>query len=374
MTLEADIFYMDLALDLALKGLGTTSPNPLVGCVVAREGRVVGRGFHERPGGPHAEVAALDEAGDSAHGSTLYVNLEPCSHFGRTPPCAGAIVKAGVKRVVAAMEDPNPLVAGRGFALLKDAGVEVSTGLGSGRARLINEPFTLSVIKRRSFVRLKLAATLDGHIATATGDSRWVTSRESREEVHRLRKRCGVVAVGVQTALSDDPMLDARLPGEPPSPTLRVILDGNLRIAKTLKMLSPVEAPYTLVFCGERADAVRAEELAALGATVQRVGSLDDGMLDLKEVLEKLYSIGKMEVLVEGGSQTARSFLDQRLVDRCYFFYSPGLLGGSDAVPMVGGKSPARISDAVRLKGVEVGRFGEDISVTGVPVWPGEED
>jgi diaminohydroxyphosphoribosylaminopyrimidine deaminase/5-amino-6-(5-phosphoribosylamino)uracil reductase len=365
-TAEADRFYMGLALELARRGVGRTSPNPAVGCVVAREGRVVGRGFHPAAGEPHAEVFALEEAGPQAQGADLYVTLEPCAHHGRTPPCADRVLAAGVRRVVAAMEDPNPRVAGEGFRRLREAGVEVAVGVREAEARRLNEGFCLSIRARRAFVHLKLAATLDGKIATRTGHSRWITSPESRERGHRLRDACGAVLVGVGTAVADDPRLTVRLPGKPERRILRVVLDPRLRCPPHLALLAPGEAAHTVLACAEGADPTRARELEARGARVLPLPRRG-GPVDLEALLAALYEGGTMEVLVEGGSETARSFLDAGLVDRAHLFLAPRLLGGRDAVPMVGGASPERMDDAWGLKDLEVERVGPDLYLTGVP-------
>jgi len=363
-TEAADRFYMEVALALAREGLGRTSPNPAVGCVVVRDGRIVGRGFHPRAGEPHAEVFALEQAGPAARGAHLYVTLEPCSHHGRTPPCADRIVAAGVRRVVAAMADPNPAVAGRGLARLRRAGLEVRVGVAEAEARRLNEAFCLSVVQRRAFVHLKLAATLDGKTATASGDSRWITSAQSRERVHRLRDRCGVVLVGVGTAEADNPRLSVRLPGRPERRCLRVVLDPRARIPMGLSMLEPAEAPFTLVVCGPRAEPSRQRALEARGARVLEVWE-EAGGLDLGGLLTRLYDMGHMEVLVEGGAETARRFLDAGLVDRLHLFYAPKLLGGRDAVPMVGGPSPDHIAQAREVAELEIERIGPDLYVTG---------
>lgn len=373
MTLEADRFYMDLALKLAARAMGRTSPNPMVGCVVVKGGRIVGRGFHEKAGLPHAEINALAEAGEEARGADLYVTLEPCSHHGRTPPCAEAVIKAGVKRVVAAMADPNPEVSGRGLKLISDAGIETVTGVKGEEAALLNEAFRLSIVEKRPFVHLKLAATLDGKTATATGHSRWVTGKESREEVHRLRDRAGAILVGVGTALADDPLLTVRLPGKPERAIKRFILDGRLRIGEWLKMLSPEMARETAIFTALGSDPLKAERLRALGAEVHEIPTGEGVVLPLGKVLEKIYALGHMELLVEGGEGTARTFVDAGLVDRFHFFYSTRILGGSDAVGMVGGISPERMDMALRLKDVQTGRFGTDIYVTGLPSKPADK-
>jgi diaminohydroxyphosphoribosylaminopyrimidine deaminase/5-amino-6-(5-phosphoribosylamino)uracil reductase len=365
---ETHRFFMGLALDLAAEAAGRTSPNPLVGCVVAREGEILGRGFHAFAGADHAEVVALREAGETARGADLYVTLEPCSHHGRTPPCTEAIIRAGISRVVAAMEDPNPTVAGSGFAALTAAGIEVLAGVERERAARLNEAFALSIVQKRSFVHLKLAATLDGRIATASGDSFWISSEVSREATHRLRDRCGAVVVGVETALTDNPRLTVRVPGREERRILRVVLDRSLRINPGLWMLEPREAVHTLVVCGDMARKGPIRQLERLGARVLPVPVDGEGRLDLPTVLTRLYEMGIMEILVEGGAHTARTFLDAGCVDRCHIYYSPRILGGLDSISMIGGKSPKRIDEAVVLDQIEVSRSGPDIYVTGVPV------
>ncbi|GAB4267116.1 MAG: bifunctional diaminohydroxyphosphoribosylaminopyrimidine deaminase/5-amino-6-(5-phosphoribosylamino)uracil reductase RibD [Deferrisomatales bacterium] len=362
MNREADRFYMGIALDLARKGLGRTSPNPAVGCVVARDGRIVGRGYHPQAGQPHAEVFALEEAGEQARGAELFVTLEPCAHQGRTGPCAERVVDSGVRRVVVATRDPNPQVAGRGLEILRRAGLEVEVGVREAEARRLNEAFFLSIRERRPFVHLKLAATLDGKTATGAGDSRWISSPESRRRVHALRDRCGAVIVGVGTAVADDPRLTVRLEGRPERRIPRFVLDPSLRAPPTLWMLSGEEAAFTTRVCARGA-------LSGRDPGPGPVLPVDapEGRLDLAALLAHLYARGIMEVLVEGGSETARRFLDAGLVDRIHLFLSPRLLGGRDARPVLGGRSPERIDEARAVDELEVERVGPDLYLTGVP-------
>ena len=367
MTTAADAFFMAVTLDLARQGLGRTSPNPAVGCVVARDGRIVGRGFHPQAGQPHAELYALREAGQQARDADVYVSLEPCSHHGRTPPCVDALLAAGPRRVVVATEDPNPQVAGRGIRALREAGIRVDVGVRGGEARRLNEAFALSVTTRRSFVHLKLAATLDGKTATRSGDSRWITSAESRQWVHRLRDRCGAVLVGVGTVAADDPQLTVRLPGRPERPITRIVLDPRLRTPSAAALLRPDAAEHTVLVCAARVPKPRQAAYRSRGCEVWPVPLVGRG-LDLEQVLGELYRRGRMEVLVEGGAETARSFLVAGLIDRVHLFYAPLLLGGRDAVGMLGGDSPGRIAEALALEQVETERVGPDLYVTGRPV------
>lgn len=366
-TATADRFYMGLALELAARAVGRTSPNPLVGAVVAKDGRIIGRGFHVRAGEPHAEVLALEEAGAAARGADLYVTLEPCSHHGRTPPCAERVVASGVRRTVVAMEDPNPLVGGRGVAALRAAGVEVVAGVRETEARRLNEAFCLSIRERRAFAHLKLAATLDGRIATRSGDSRWVSSVESRERVHELRDRCQAVVVGVGTVVADDPRLTVRRPGRPERRILRVVVDPRLRVPHDRLLLQADEASHTLVACGPGVPVRAEEQLRRTGAGLLRLPETPSGGLDLGALLKELYGRGMMEALVEGGAATARAFLDQGLVDRVHWFVSPRILGGVDALGAVGGLSPERMNEAWELLDLEVERVGPDLYLTGRP-------
>lgn len=364
---DADKFYMSEALLLAARSKGRTSPNPMVGCVIAREGRIVGRGFHVVAGQPHAEVLALEDAGEGAKGGDLYVTLEPCAHHGRTPPCAELVARSGVRRVVAAMIDPNPLVAGKGIDLLRSADIQVDVGIMENEARRLNEAFCLSIREKRPFVHLKLAATLDGKTAAANGDSKWITSEESRQKVHGLRDACGAILVGAGTVAADNPALTVRLRGKAERRILRVILDPNLRSPLEATILqSPEEAIFSLLVCSEEISDHAAAKYKKTGAEILKLPVGPNG-LELMALLKYLYGRGINEILVEGGGETARKFLDADLVDRFHLFQAPKILGGSDAKPLVGGKSPQRMADALELKDLEVEFLRPDIYVAGVP-------
>ncbi|MBI5446979.1 MAG: bifunctional diaminohydroxyphosphoribosylaminopyrimidine deaminase/5-amino-6-(5-phosphoribosylamino)uracil reductase RibD [Deltaproteobacteria bacterium] len=356
---------MGVALELARRGIGRTSPNPAVGAVVVREGRIVGRGFHPKPGEPHAEIFALEEAGPLARGAELYVTLEPCSHYGRTPPCIERVVGSGLRRVVVAMEDPNPRVAGAGLRALSAAGIPTTVGVREAEAKALNEAFCLSIRTGRAFLHLKLAATLDGKIATRTGDSRWISSEESRLRVHALRARCGAILVGVGTAVADDPRLTVRIPGEPEKRILRVVLDPSLRAPLALGIFSPSEAPFTAVACLATAEPARLLRVRELGVEVFTLPATPSGAMDLPSLLSALYARGIMEVIAEGGGETARALLEQGVVDRFHAFYAPRLLGGRDSVSMVGGVGPEAIDDSFRVRDLQVERVGSDVYVTG---------
>lgn len=353
---------MQRALALAaLRGEGA-HPNPRVGAVVVKNGRVVGEGAHERFGGPHAEVNALRAAGSAARGSTVYVTLEPCSHYGKTPPCANALVEAGVREVVAASGDPNPLVAGRGFALLRKAGIRVRTGVLRAEAEALNEAHFASHHLGRPLVTLKAGITLDGRIASASGLSRWITGEAAREEAHRLRASSDAVLVGIGTALSDDPGLDVRLQGwkrEDGFP-YRVVLDAGLRLPKGAKILRGPQK--TLVFTSAQASLSRERSLVRAGARVERVASRG-GRLLLPAVLQSLLQTGVRRVLVEGGARIHGAFLRARLADRAALFVAPKLLGSG--LSWFEGPSWGDPNGCPRLTDVEWKRLGDDALVTG---------
>jgi len=339
---------MRLALDLARRGFGETNPNPMVGCVIARGGRIVARGWHGKAGGPHAEAAALAAAGQKARGATVYVNLEPCSHLKkRTPPCAPALVRAGVKRVVVGMRDPNPSVDGRGMALLRRAGIEVVSGVLEDDARALNVRFAVAQTWRRPFVLLKAAITLDGRIATWTGDSRWITSEKQRREARRLRRAHDGVAVGIGTVLSDDPLL---LPSpRTKRPFFRIVLDSRLRLPLSSRLVrSARRAPVVVVTL--RGQAARRRRLEERGVTVLETVA-KGGRVALKGALMSLWHHGLRSLMVEGGGEVLGSFLASRLFDEVALFRAPLLLGGSRSLPAFGGPSPRRLGNALRLEG-----------------------
>jgi diaminohydroxyphosphoribosylaminopyrimidine deaminase/5-amino-6-(5-phosphoribosylamino)uracil reductase len=337
--------WMRRALELAARGSGETSPNPLVGCVVVRGGRAVGEGYHARLGGPHAETLALRRAGAAARGATLYVNLEPCSHRGRTPPCAPAVAAAGVRRVVAAVRDPNPEVAGRGLRLLRRGGVEVITGVLRREARRLNQRFLAAAASPLPFVTLKLASTLDGRIATRSGDSRWITSPGQRRMARRLRRLCDAVAVGVETALADDPLLLA-------SPRtrrrfVRIVFDSRLRLPPVGRLATSARRSPVWALC-LAAPAARRRALEARGVRVLELPGRR-GRVALGPALELLRREGILSLLVEGGGELLGSFLAERRLDQLVLFRGPLLLGGRGSRPAFGGPDPDRMASALLL-------------------------
>ncbi len=354
---------MERALGLAELGRGSVSPNPMVGAVVVADGRIVGEGYHEGPGHPHAEVVALAEAGPAARGATLYVNLEPCDHRGRTGPCTEAILEAGIARVVASMRDPNPLVDGRGFARLRAAGVEVREGVLRGEAERLNEAFAKHVRTGLPFVTWKMAASLDGKVACHDGSSRWITGPEARRDVHRLRAAADAIVVGAGTALVDDPSLTVRIPGYLGRPPLRVLVDARGRVPATGDLFSE-EAP-TLVATTGLAPEARRGEWAAAGAEVL-VYEAEGGAVPLARLLEDLGKRDVQAVLLEGGPTLAWSAVEEGLVDRVVVYLAPRLIGGAEAPGVLGGRGFAPISSALRLRIRSFDRVGEDLKVEAV--------
>jgi diaminohydroxyphosphoribosylaminopyrimidine deaminase/5-amino-6-(5-phosphoribosylamino)uracil reductase len=363
-----DIIYMQQALALAENGRGWTSPNPMVGAVVVKDGRVVGRGYHRQAGGPHAEVNAIDDAGDRAQGATLYVTLEPCNHFGQTPPCTRKILAAGIRRVVVAMSDPNPVVQGGGNQTLRDQKVEVVTGICEKEAQILNESFIAWATSGQPFVIVKCAATLDGRIATRSGDSRWVTGPASRQFVHRIRHAVDGILVGLETVKKDDPSLTTRLEGEngptPGSDPTRIVLDTRLSIPLAAKLLHQSSDAPTYVVCGPDAPADRRAALENAGARVIS-GSMEGGRIDLAALMQQLGAMGITSLLIEGGGTVIASALAAGIVDKICFFYAPKLLGGDDGVPICRGAGPESMQQSIAVHDIEVFRFNADVMIQG---------
>jgi diaminohydroxyphosphoribosylaminopyrimidine deaminase / 5-amino-6-(5-phosphoribosylamino)uracil reductase len=362
-TKNNDLKFMKRALFLAVRGGTYVSPNPRVGAVLVKSGRIVGEGAHGWYGGPHAEIEALRKAGSKARGATLYVTLEPCSHFGKTPPCVGALVHAGVRRVVAAMRDPFPPVAGKGFARLRNSGVQVSSGLLERSARLINENFLFSVRNKRPKVILKAAVSLDGKIATATGRSKWITGEKARRKAHEIRAVADALLVGSRTAIKDNPSLTVRLPGYKRKDgwPLRAVLDSNLHTNPRMKMFKGDQK--TVVFSSRRAPLAREKGFQSRGIQVFRV-PLTGKMLSLKAVLRVLHSLNVRTLLVEGGGRVHSSFLEQKLADEVVLFVSKKILGGN-APTWVGGGGVKNPNRAFSLTNVHWEKVGEDFQLTG---------
>lgn len=356
---QLDAYWMQHCLTLARQG--RTSPNPQVGSVIVKNGQRVGSGFHPQAGEPHAEVFALRAAGAEAQGATLYVNLEPCHHQGRTPPCTQAILAAGIQRVVAGMEDPNPLVAGRGIQALRAAGLEVTVGVEESACRRLNEAFCFAITHQRSFGLLKYAMTLDGKIATRTGHSQWVSGSHSRQQVHQLRSEVDAVVIGGATLRADDPRLTARLPegSLAPHQPLRVVLSRHLDLPDTAQLWDQTDAP-TVVITGTEGSLAFQQMLEARGIEVLRLEALDP-----LRVAQTLYQRGVLSVLWECGGTLAAVALQSRAIQKVWAFIAPQITGGILAPGPVGGAGVALMSDSLRLEQIRWQPLGEDIWLEG---------
>ncbi len=355
--------YMRMALRLAAKARGRTSPNPMVGAVVVKNGRAVARGWHKKAGEPHAEAIALGNAGEAARGATLYVTLEPCSHEGkRTPPCSPLVIRSGVRRVVVAMIDPNPRVSGAGVKALRFAGIRVETGLLEAEAMKLNEAFIKHISTGMPFVTLKIAQTLDGKIATASGESKWITGEEARKEGRKLRDHHDAILVGINTVLKDDPSLTARTAnGRDP---IRVIVDSKLRIPMHARVLTQKSSARTIVASIPGAPKTKIRRLQNAGVEVLLVKS-DKGRVGLRALMKKLGEMDIMSVLIEGGSEVNAAALKNGIVDKAVLFIAPMLMTGRDALCSIGGRSPARLIQAIKLHGITSRFVGQDLLVEG---------
>lgn len=362
---ETDLRLMTRALELASRGVGQVSPGPLVGCVIASpQGEIFGEGFYLYDRLKHAEAYALEQAGARAKGATAYVSLEPHAHQGRTPPCTDALIEAGVARVLAPIEDPNPKVLGRGFEHLRSAGIETSIGLLAREAEKLNERYFHFMRTGRPFVHLKLAASLDGKIATRTGQSRWITGTESRARVHELRRQYDAILVGAGTARADDPLLTDRSGKTRRRPLLRIVLDERLEIAPESQLIRTAGQTPLLILAGNSVPKQSIEALSSLGVEIIQDGG--DGR-NLPAILDQLGRREIQSVLVEGGATVAGKLFDAGLVDKVSFFLAPMIIGGRDAPTAVGGEGPEVLAGAFELQDLEVAQRGRDLEVTGYP-------
>ena len=360
-----DITYMKRALTLARKGIGRTAPNPVVGCVIVKDGRIVGEGWHKKAGGRHAEIYALEMADDAARDADVYVTLEPCCHTGKTPPCSDALIKAGVRRVVAAMGDPNPQVNGGGLRALEQAGVKILCGVMETEARAINRAFIKQVTTGQPFVIYKCAMTLDGKIATVTGESRWISCEDSRKYVHLMRARCDAVMVGIDTLITDNPQLTVRhVRGRNP---LRIIVDTRLRTPLSIGVLSGRMAKKTIIATTEANPGIHRRYLQS-GARVLVCRQTND-KVDLHDMLGQLGALGIQSILLEGGSRLAGEALKHGLIDECVFFYAPKIIG-SDGFSPVAITGLTSMDQALSFTVLDVRRTGADIVITARPEKP----
>ena len=352
--------YMGLALKLALKARGKTSPNPLVGALVVKAGKIIGRGFHAKAGFAHAEIVALDEAGKKAKGATLYVTLEPCAHTGRTPPCIDRIIGSGIKEVVVGMIDPNPLNNGKGVTLLKQSNVKVRVGVLGERLKEINESFIKYITTRIPFITVKVAESLDGRIATRTGDSKWITSDKSRAFAHRMRKDYDAIMVGVNTVLRDNPSLNAWFSQKK---LIKIIVDSNLSISENSNIFAGDSQVIIITLPSRPGQETENRKSLAAKARILEVKE-KAGQINLRDALKRLAQLQISNIIVEGGGTLIGSLFDERLVDKILFFISPKIIGGKDAVSSVMGNGVKRIDQSIKLQDLKIRRFGEDLLVS----------
>ena len=398
---EKDIEFMRRAIELAMKGGGYVHPNPLVGCVVVKDDEVIAEGYHEKYGEFHAERNALTHCQSETKGASLYVTLEPCCHYGKTPPCTEIIIEKGIKKVFVGILDPNPLVAGKGVKILQDAGIEVEVGLCDDEIRELNKVFLKYITTKRPYVIMKTAMTLDGKIAAFTGDSRWVTNDESRKMVHQLRSEMAAVIVGIGTVLADDPMLNVRLEGEHHQP-IRIVVDSNLRIPSESKIIRTAKDYRTIVvtaqtvissdrresrpersesFCQRQKNLLQTDEISPFrSASVEMTKKMrtlesfgnellecqsNNGHVDINDLMVKLGAMGIDSLLLEGGGTLNAAFLEAGCVDEVWAFIAPKIIGGEGAKTPVSGKGIAKMSDAIQLQNIDIQNINGDILIKG---------
>jgi diaminohydroxyphosphoribosylaminopyrimidine deaminase/5-amino-6-(5-phosphoribosylamino)uracil reductase len=363
MVQPGDIAYMKSALVLAARGLGQVAPNPAVGCVIMRDGHIVGRGWTQAGGRPHAETEALARAGEFARGATAYVTLEPCAHHGKTGPCAEALIKAGVSRVVGALMDPDSRVSGRGYEMLSAASVEVTENVCAAEARELNEGFILSVTQNRPLVTLKIASSADGRAATQSGQSRWITGEDARNHGHLLRATHDAILIGSATAIVDDAQLTCRLPGLTSRSPIRIVADGHLRLPLTAKIVRDARQAPVWILTLPDGDKLRREAFIQCGVNLIEVPAGSDGMMDMKRAMALLAGRGVTRLLVEGGARIASSFLRAELVDRVEWFVAPSIIGG-DGYPAIAALGVSDISKSLPLRLNGMSHVGKDVHVS----------
>ncbi|MBI5184052.1 MAG: bifunctional diaminohydroxyphosphoribosylaminopyrimidine deaminase/5-amino-6-(5-phosphoribosylamino)uracil reductase RibD [Nitrospinae bacterium] len=356
--------YMSKVIDLALEGKGKTSPNPIVGAIIVNDSVVVGRGYHKKGGDPHAEINALRDAGEMAKGGTLYVNLEPCCHYGKTPPCTTAIIKSGIERVVIGMRDPNRLVSGRGIEELRSAGIRIEVGILEERCRKINEIYVKYITTGRPFIIMKVASSLDGKIATCTGESRWITCKGSREVVHKMRGEVDAVMVGLGTIIKDDPQLTVRMGEDGIKDPKRIILDSSLNIPLKSKVLTMDSRSDTIIVTTEMGDSERIKILEGMGVRVLMVDGKDQ-RVDLDRLMVRLGEMEVTSVLIEGGAEVYASALETGIVDKIILFLSPKIIGGVNAPGIVGRRGIESLDEAIPVKDIHIQQIGDDIMIEG---------
>ena len=360
---DADVKYMSLALELAKKGRGKVEPNPMVGAVVVKNDLAVGMGYHQAFGGPHAEVFAISEGKEACAGATLYVSMEPCAHYGKTAPCVDAIIKAGIKKVVIAIIDPNPITSGKGMRKLQEAGIDVKLGVMESQAAKLNAPFLKLMQKGLPYVIVKWAMSLDGKIATHTGDSRWISSEESREYVHIIRGQVDGVMVGINTVQRDDPLLTCRIKGG--RNPRRIIVDSNAALPLNSRLINTIQESELFVAVGSSAPQERIEKLKQRGCKIISAGGVN-GLVDMKTLFQQLGKMNLTNILVEGGSRVITTLIEECLVDKIIIFIAPIIVGGEGALSPVMGAGITRICESVKLTDITTKRFANDLVIEGI--------
>jgi diaminohydroxyphosphoribosylaminopyrimidine deaminase/5-amino-6-(5-phosphoribosylamino)uracil reductase len=355
------LYFMELAMRLALRARGATSPNPMVGALVVKNGRILGGGYHKKAGLAHAEISALDEAGPEARGAALYVTLEPCTHFGKTPPCVDRIIKSGIKEVIVGMIDPNPKNNGKGIKILRQNKIKVQVGFLEERLGVMNEAFIKYITKRIPFVTVKVAQSLDGRIATRLGDSKWITSDLSRAYAHRIRQHYDGVMVGVNTVLRDNPRLNAWFSKMQPT---KIIVDSQLSVPQNANIFSANSKVIIITLPARPGQETENRKILSAQVKILEVKE-SSGQINLKDALKKLAQLEITNILVEGGGTLIGSLFDEGLVDKVIFFISPKIIGGKDAIGSVMGSGIARVGNAIRIGRIKLRRFGEDFLIEG---------
>jgi diaminohydroxyphosphoribosylaminopyrimidine deaminase / 5-amino-6-(5-phosphoribosylamino)uracil reductase len=357
--MRSDDHFMNLAMQMALKAKGKTSPNPLVGAIIVKNGKIIGQGYHHKAGGPHAEILALSQAGKRAKGATLYVTLEPCSHYGRTPPCVDAVLKSGIKEVVVGMKDPNPVNNGKSIKILKNHRIKVKVGILEKELRKLNEPFIKYITQQLPFVTIKVGQSLDGKIATKTYDAKWITGRRTRDFARGLRKFHDAILVGISTVLKDNPSLNS-----PGKAIKKIIVDSSLRLPLNARIFDKTSPGNIIIAAKASASAGKVHRLRKSGARVLILPGKDK-KVDLKSLLKKLATLGLIDILVEGGGEINAALLKENLVDKVSLFIAPKIIGGNRAVNSFGGEGIKSMRQATVLRDIAIKRIGQDIWVEG---------
>jgi len=361
-TSDANEKYIVLALELAEKGRGRVEPNPMVGAVLVKNGQIMGKGYHQAFGGAHAEIHAIHEGGTNSKGATLYVSMEPCAHYGKTSPCVDAIIKAGITKVVAAVIDPNPITSGKGIHMLKGAGIEVVVGVMEAQARRLNAPFFKLMQQGLPYITVKWAMSVDGKIATHTGESRWITSEESREYAHKIRGQMDGILVGINTVVRDDPLLTCRIEGG--RNPKRIVVDSNAALPLNSRLLSTINESEIIVAVSKNPQLSRIQKLEQMGCRIVQTKDMN-GRVDLKELFQRLGEMKLTNILVEGGSRVITSVIEDRLADRVMVFVAPVIIGGEGAKSPVLGTGINKMSEAAEITEIMVTRLSNDIVIEG---------